>query len=149
MRSLIRLTLFIVARIGFVMSVVGWVVGPWRSVDYSMATMGSQFELVLHRNTWSISHSPASTASWRVRIQQVNNVPYNAFPITIRRPRSRIGWHLVGTGRPTVTGLPEEAWQCAGVSYASAAFVGSMKLSFDHWLVVTFFALFYGLLKWM
>ena len=126
MKNLLRMSLFIIARAGLCLAVVAWIVGQWWTVDHSVAAMGKRVGIVLYRSTWSFTRSPVSTPTWRVKTQPAFDVPHNWFRM-----------------ESILYGLDKDAWQCAGVSYASSpAYIGKTKLSFDHWLIVTLFTAF-------
>jgi len=120
MRSLIRPALFMVARIGLVLSVVGWV-AEQRDDQWLV--------WILEHNTTAFSGSIT-----------VASAGYEIFAVaTYQFPNVPIIDMSIYDG--------QRLWNGGGLFIER--FGPVMVITIRHWLIVTFFALFYGVLKWV
>ena len=117
MRSLIRPTLFMVARLGLVLSVVAWAVGQWRMSH----SLGTGTHLVASAGVISVIHD---ADGWDVTGGDLSQPAYFGYVLRVdgSMPRPIRFW------------INRDRRSC--------------RLEIRHWLVVTLFALFYGVLKW-
>lgn len=139
MKPLIRPTLFIIMRLGLFLAVLAWIVGQWWFVDASIPTPnGSVCIMVDNRgpvvNKWKFRQDcflklePLQATS---SLDSVFNSQEWTDILSYKRHYMIDTYPLV-----IIRGFNHGAWQ--GTIIATR-----------HWVVVTFFALFYGGLKWM
>ncbi|MEO2019971.1 MAG: hypothetical protein ABGZ53_37025 [Fuerstiella sp.] len=130
MRSLIRPTLFLVARVGLVLSVGFWIVGQWWEVLVQMSLAAG----AIHKEGWVCAAIYPGPAGWVVSTNEADNGESAA-------------WLFQYPSFDRATGEP-----------SGFSFIGLTALHFPHmfatvalrhWLTTTFFALFYGVLKWV
>ena len=133
MRSLIRPTLFMVARIGLVLSVVGWVASQWYSIEsFGGFTAASAF--CVTGKSGIIVGFTNFKVSWRFDVSEGQSRPMWAFDYS----------------EPEFSGLREQVSLVEPVSGLVLILDKyGVSVAFRHWLVVTFCALFYGMLKWV
>ena len=126
MRSLIRPALFAVARLGLFLSVVAWVVGHWWEVEIA-GLCGS------------------ATMTWPGHLISFHTEGWYPFEVTCtERPQIK-SWQSFGESFD----LFEERCALPGVGFMPQSTSVMGMLSIRHWLVVTIFAVFYGVLKWV
>ena len=110
-----------VARIGLVLSVVAWVVSQWVRLDIFVA----QTSFISTPVGWLLVnhyHWPVARESSIGILSDMNN------------------------NTKMIQFVEDSGTSCFGFGYLAQS---AVYLSFRHWLVVTFFALFYGVLKWV
>ena len=133
MGSLIRPALFMVARIGLVLSVAAWVVGQWRFINFRIPVMHYTCKIELGDLGCVFAFG--------------NMVPANRFRVYTSLPRETgslfdlvnyLDGYADGHAARSIDGIgavltrPAEVW-----------------CFWHHWINVTLFALFYGVLKWV
>ena len=121
MRDLIKPTLFIVARLGLLLAVVAWIIGQWWMVKVS-----SQVEM--SRRGWQYCNVLPMEARFSIwRKTEWHNLDVSITDFLSETPRTDVSFRGI------------EFRQYSAVRY----------LRVPHWLIVTIFALFYGVLKWV
>ncbi|MCP4781976.1 MAG: hypothetical protein GY903_05510 [Fuerstiella sp.] len=140
MRSLIRPALFMVARIGLVLSVVMWGVGQRMGVEASAKFANTRATYVFGDVGVVADVALFDTAPSRFHVTEYavkeGYSPMKFFDSEIldeieSRPTFSVFRSVPGI---TIITLPAFSTTC---------------VLFHHWLTVTFFAVFYGVLKWV
>ena len=134
MKNLLRMSLFIIARAGLCLAVVAWIAGQWWSIEsVGDFTAASAFFFTGQAGI-IVGVTSDDDADWRLDVSEKQspvmwvfayNAPENselAKQITFAEPFS--GLALISDSR-------------------------TIGAAIRHYLVVTFFALFYGVLKWV
>lgn len=145
MRALIRPTLFMIARLGLFLVVVAWIAGQWW---HAKASHPFGTTLLTEHGWCTMSLGP--TIKLRLAAQAIENIlPPNKlvndwrFNRVVAAPVDLEGFltsvYLRGS---TMSELP-------GIVVIKTPFLGHWSVSFLHWLVVTIFALFNGVLMFI
>ncbi len=121
MRRLIRFALFVVARLGLFFAVVSWVLGQWWAFSAAVPFQKRTLSIACYDGAWGLN-----TIAFRIS---------EPFSLRVLRPDDFHSEELDST----ITDI------APGISYEDAGIFTS--LSFRHWLVISSFALFYGVLK--
>ena len=124
MRELIRPALFLVARVGLFLGVVAWVVGQtWQGVGFTpgCGAIVDQHGVIVGINTPSDRGWGGEEISGTMLVKEFLSV------------------------RDTLPGT--RYWGFG--AFAVLQETGSVIIAFRHWLIITIFALFYGVLKWV
>ena len=125
MKNLLRMSLFIVARAGLFLAIVAWIVGQW-------LTGGGTCPLgvvLVCDSGWICAVDHDLRFAWEFSVAPTQAGDLNLHFVKPPKSNRRIGFSLCG-----VTG-----WRT----------IVKTSVSIRHWLIVTFFALFYGVLKWV
>jgi hypothetical protein len=121
-KNLLRMSLLIIARAGLCLAVVAWVVGQWTCVRVGAGT-------------------PAGSA----QIMTSHLGLYGQLGLSPNRYRAGIRYYERTRWDEWFEHGPSH-WSVYESSVGMATFPG-IGVSIRHWLVVSFFALFYGVLK--
>lgn len=132
MRELIRPVLFLVARMGICLGVPGWIIGQsWQGVVFN-----SVVTLAIDRSGIAFRLSPPSTEDWTIKAHENYDADlvggsfgFGAYEVVSTLPGVHI-WRLSHVARVGIWGH-------------------QIIFSTRHWFIITIFAHFYGLLKWM
>ena len=130
MRGLIRPALFWVARLGLLFSVMAWLIGQrWTVVerwplDRNICVAFVDKGWVLSRWTWG------AVVDWNFRIAELS--PHDAT------------WS-VAVPDTNIKGV--NSYRAVGVVWTRQT--NGQSIAIRHWLIVTIFAVFYGVLKWV
>ena len=128
MRGLIRPALFWLARIGLVLSIAAWIAGQWWTVAW---TGPNSFVFKSNDLAW-------------VAIDWWKSEPGDSWCRIEKRVDSFTYVSVVEQNRASLAGRTFQVFGVAG----SICTLGS-SLEIYHWLIVTNFALFYVVLKWV
>lgn len=124
MRELIRPTLFMVAKLGLFLSVVAWVASQW-----------IQLHLILD--------SAVSATMESKRFVAVDRSEPSCLPLTtLLTCRADEAFETL----TEIESEPDTFGFC-GWSHNESSF--GLQIAVRHWLIVSVFALFYGVLKWV
>jgi hypothetical protein len=142
MRSLIRPALFMVARIGLVLSVVAWIVGQWTLIaanSHSGRAGGFTVLLMDEGVVVALGNPSVSKLTFEPHVIVYGNTADDSWfrllfaPLDELRDKSPAVMYLNRVPGMTLVLFPSTA----------------AIIAIRHWLIITFFALFYGVLKWL
>ncbi len=138
MRELIRPGLFWAARLALFLSVLSWIVGQGWMASITMPFWSGHVVLGFGQEGWFTGHFVAPTR-FQCRLTRLNN-DFNS--------GGYFGERLPEAVRDMIT--PDTTGEFLGVrqtTFLSVAGRFGTALSIRHWLVVTFVAVLYGVLK--
>lgn len=143
MRELIRPTLFLVARLGLFFALVAWIGGQWQETECCIPLSSGQFDLGNCARGWIFKHHSR---------KQGPGYSFGA----VREPDPvdplRFGEDFFLTNM-TMDYLfhdpPPVAVSLNVAGVVAGEMWGQRFLTTRHWLIITIFALFYGVLKWV
>ena len=144
MKNLIRMSLFIIARVGLVLAVVAWSIGQrWglygsvESQTLSLSAAMVPLGWVAKQNTGSLRRSP-TRPSWTGSVERL--------PSHRNHEQTR-AWAFDQPGGDYSFYRPTGVMNGLGIIFAE--YPSTRTISIRHWVIVTFFALFFALLKCM
>ena len=126
MRELIRPALFLVARLGLFLSIVAWAASQTTNV-LGNAVVFIPLQFTIDETGYAMADDPFP-ASWSIRARR-----YLAL------------WQI----RSTWARFHEPSFSAPGIWIDAHNLNTEWAIAVYHWLVVTSFALFYGVLKWV
>ena len=136
MRELIRPALFWVVRLGLFFAVAAWVVAQWCFVEMTASGLGRSGRiLVWPKETAIISEPTARQPGIRTWLYRDNNHPHSYSQSLVEQVKDTPMYSAV---RPI-----------RGITLVMDRRVLRAAVLIRHWLVVTIFAVFYGVLKWV
>ena len=144
MRELIRPGLFWMARLGLFLSVVAWGLGQWWHAK-AACSFGTT---LLSEHGWYVQNS-GRTRKMRLSIVPIESVlPSNKLVIDWRFNRVNAAPIDHEGFLTSVYFNGSSMSEFSGVVVINTPFLRHWSISTRHWLIVTIFALFYGVLKW-
>ena len=137
MKPLIRPFLFAVARLGLFLAVMAWIVGQWWTIYSAIPAGHGLVEIYVGDKSYEVSR-------WDV-------LPSTSFNITADRRADSLPFEVLytlfrGELRSDSCG---QALLYVGPGFFTAKQGVIDGMSIRHWLIITIFALFYGVLKWV
>lgn len=130
MKNLLRMSLFIIARAGLCLAVVAWMLTRhWILILYSTVSVGAVHE------GWIVVCFFDNDSGWSFDLESAGEVGSSTWAFSYPNELSSdvaisSGFSFVGVTLQTCPGF-------------------DATLAIRHWLVVTLFAIFYGVLKWV
>jgi hypothetical protein len=140
MRDLIRLTLFIVARLGLFLAVVGWIVSQWWTVSILFPLPTGMAGAELDAGSWQCRHALHQLS---MAVTDIVRTRYSPISTVLVHEKFMLMWQIQQIEVPT------------GIAPSMTAtfhpvYIPKRDLSkIPHWLIVVIFALFYGVLQWV
>jgi cbb3-type cytochrome oxidase subunit 3 len=143
MRDLIRPTLFILARLGLFLAVVAWIVGQWWQVTCALPVSSDGVAVWICARGWVLEYGEFASESelrfdFRPEYGQLDGL---VFGEEFKFSENAFG------NKALAEVADSRSVNVAGVVFGQSW--GITDLAIRHWLIVTFFALFYGVLKWV
>jgi hypothetical protein len=119
--------------------VLAWIVGQWSIVEGNVAEKGNGVLIQLDEKAWFFRRTRQQRRTYHFEIKPPRGIPDGDFIGSVK---------LIAETPVEIFIDATDWWQEAGVGYARV-YMGSTRVSVRHWLVVTMFALFNGVLMWV